>query len=277
MVQRQAAQRTALITGASSGIGRATARLFAGKGFRVFGTSRRQQPDEDGIEMLQLDVRSDDSIHRAVEEVIARAGRVDVLINNAGVLQFGLAEETTMEEVRSVFETNYFGPVRVVKAVLPHMRASRNGRIINVGSLAAWVGEPGEASYSASKAALARFSEALHHEAWPLGIHVSLVEPAAFKTRVLEKASVSGRRIDDYNLVRNASHIILQESLRKGGDPRRVARLILKVALSRSPRFRYGTGRGSHLVPYLKVLLPQRCFDSLLRRAYGISKRVVSR
>ncbi len=223
--------------------------------------------------MLQLDVRSDDSVRRAVQNVIGRTGRIDVLVNNAGVMHFGIVEETTMEDARAVFETNFLGMARVAQAVLPRMRASRQGRIINVGSLAAWVGEPGEAFYCASKAALAGYTEALRHEVWPLGIHVSLVEPGPFRTGVLEQASVSGKHIADYNAVRRAAWRTLEEGLRKGGDPQEVARLIWKIAHARSPRFRYGAGSMSHWLPYFKVLSPQSFLDRILRGAYGIRKQ----
>lgn len=174
MPQQQIIPQVALITGASSGIGEATARIFVEAGFRVFGTSRHKHPNKGGVEMLQLDVRSDDSIEYCVAEALRRAGRIDVLVNNAGILLEGFfAEETAMEDARTVFETNFFGVARMTHAVLPGMRSRRQGRIINVGSLAAWVGEPGEAFYSASKHALAGYTESLRHEVWPLGIHVS--------------------------------------------------------------------------------------------------------
>jgi NAD(P)-dependent dehydrogenase (short-subunit alcohol dehydrogenase family) len=266
------AEQVALVTGASSGIGGATARLLAEGGFRVFGTSRRERRDEDGVEMLVLDVQSDASVDRCVAEVLARAGRIDVLVNNAGIEHVGVAEETTMEEARAVFETNFFGVVRMTNAVLPGMRARRQGRIVNVGSLAAWVGEPGEAFYSASKHALAGYTEALRHETWPLGIHVSLVEPGAFATNVIHAASVTPGTITDYDAVREAARRTLHESIHRGGDPRVVARLILEITRVRSPRRRYGAGREATWLPYLKVLLPQSLFDRLLRRGFGLRK-----
>lgn len=136
-IRQQIVKQNVLITGTSSGIGKATARRFAEEGFRVFGTSRRKHPDEDGVEMLELDVRSDDSVKHCVAEVLARAGQIDVLINNAGVEHVSIAEETTLEDARAIFETNFFGVVRMTNAVLLGMRARRQGRIINVGSLAA--------------------------------------------------------------------------------------------------------------------------------------------
>jgi NAD(P)-dependent dehydrogenase (short-subunit alcohol dehydrogenase family) len=272
MIHQQHNKPTVLVTGASSGIGQATARLFAEEGFRVFGTSRRMRVQEWGVEMVEMDVRSSDSVERCTAELLARAGPIDVLINNAGVMHQGIAEETTMEDARAVFETNFFGVVRLTNSMLPLMRARRQGRIINVGSLAAWVGEPAEAFYSASKSALARYTEALRHEVWCLGIHVSLVEPGAFQTNVLRAASENRTPIGDYNAVREAARRTVREGLRKGGDPRTVARLILKVATARSPRLRYGAGLEAVCLPYFKLMMPQRLFDALLRKGYGLSK-----
>jgi short-subunit dehydrogenase len=265
---------TVLITGASSGIGQATARLFAAEGFRVFGTSRRKRPDENGVEMLELDVRSDDSVECCLAEVLARAGQIDVLINNAGIAPVSIAEETPLEEAWAVFETNFFGVARMTKAVLPGMRTRKQGRIINIGSLAAWIGEPGEAFYSASKAALARYTEALRYEVWPLDIHVALVEPGAVNTNVLETAAVTEGAIADYRAVGRAARHTLRQALRQGDAPDKVAHLILKVARAHSPQGRYGVGGEAHWTPYLKVLLPQRLFDDLLRRGFGLQKEM---
>lgn len=265
--------RIVLITGASSGIGRATAELFAAHGSRVFATSRQPHASEGGIEMLPLDVRSEESVTRCVDDVLARAGRIDVLINNAAIEHLGIAEETTLDDAHNVFETNFFGVARMIDAVLPGMRRRRQGRIINVGSLAAWIGEPGEAFYAASKGALARYTEALRHEVWPLGVHVSLVEPGAFRTRVVEAASYSEGTIADYDGIREAVHRTMQSAAAHGGDPRKAARQILKIASTRAPRSRYGAGAEARWLPYLKVLLPQRLFDALLRRGFGLEAK----
>ena len=268
-----------LITGASSGIGKATARLFAEEGFRVFGTHLPGDAGGSGpadltdVEMLELDVRSDDSVKCCVDEVLRHTGDIDVLVNNAGVMHIGFAEETSLEDAHAVFETNFFGAIRMINTVLPEMRRSRRGRIINIGSLAAWVGEPGEAFYSASKCSLARYTEALHYEVRPLGIHVSLVEPGAFRTGILQTALTATGTIADYDASRGRAAATLNRSLERGHDPRRLPRLLLKIVNSRSPRLRYGAGLEAHGLPYLKVLLPQRLFGYILRRAYGLTKR----
>ncbi|XRQ09915.1 SDR family NAD(P)-dependent oxidoreductase [Actinomadura welshii] len=271
-----------LITGASSGIGEATARLFAAEGFRVFGTrlpAHRDDPaarasavEPAGVEMVELEVDSDASVRRCVDEVHARAGRIDVLVNNAGVMHVGFAEETAPETARAVFDTNFFGAVRMTGAVLPEMRKNRRGRIVNIGSLAAWVGEPGQAIYSASKRALAGYTEALHYEVWPLGIHVSLVEPGLFRTGILRTALGAADAIPDYDTARENAVRTLTASSGRGHDPQQLARLLLRIVNSRSPRLRYGAGFEAHWLPYLKVLLPQRLFGRTLRRAYGIRR-----
>ncbi|WP_199434477.1 SDR family NAD(P)-dependent oxidoreductase [Qaidamihabitans albus] len=270
MVRQRGAAGTVLVTGASSGIGELTARAFAAHGWRVFGTSRRERPDAAGVEMLRLDVRSDESARQCVAEVLERAGGIDVLVNNAGTMHEGLAEETSIAQAESVFAANFFGTARMVNAVLPEMRRARRGRIVNIGSLAAWVGEPGEGFYAASKAALARYTEALRHEVRHLGIQVCLVEPGAFTTGVLDAATSAERVIADYDGPRESARRTLHEVLRRGDDPRKVAALVVKVAGARSPLFRYGAGRDGRWVPLLRTLLPQRLFDHLLRRSFGL-------
>ncbi len=272
-----AARRTVLVTGASSGIGRAAAHRLAAAGHEVFGTSRRARPDdpgEHGVRMTTMDVRSDESVRRCVDEVTERAGGIDVLVNNAGVMHHGFAEETSRAEADAVFETNFFGAVRVIDAVLPAMRERRGGRIVNVGSLAAWVGEPGEAFYSASKAALARYTEALRHEVWHLGISVCLVEPGAFRTNVVAAATTGARRIADYDGPRESAHATFERAAGGGADPRRAADLLVDVVAADWPRSRYGAGWDGRWLPKVKAFLPQRLADNLLRRGFGLPPAV---
>ncbi len=175
--------RVALVTGASSGFGQLTAARLVASGYRVFGTSRDAQASSaPGVEMLVLDVRSEESVQACVAELLQRAGRLDLLVNNAGQTHASLAEETDPAQARDVLETNFWGAVRVTNAVLPTMRKQRSGHIINVSSLAGLLGTPGQAFYSASKFALEGYSEALSIELQPFHIHVSLIEPGFFNT-----------------------------------------------------------------------------------------------
>jgi short-subunit dehydrogenase len=173
-------RQVALVTGASSGIGFATATLLASNGFRTFGTSRTPglHKGPAGVEMLELDVASDDSARALVEAVDARAGPIEVLVNNAGYGLFGAIEETSLVEARAQFETNFWGAVRITAHVLPGMRERRSGRIINISSVLGFMAIPFHAYYVAAKHALEGYSEALSLELRPFGVHVALIEPA---------------------------------------------------------------------------------------------------
>ena len=173
-------ERVALVTGASSGFGALTANRLSEQGWRVFGTSRQEQK-RSGVEMLRLEVCSQESVYRCVSEVIGAAGRVDLLINNAGTAHLSLVEETPPEDAEALFQTNFFGTVRVTNAVLPGMRERGGGRVINVGSLAGLVAVPGQAFYAASKHALEGYSESLRYEVEPFGISVSVIEPGVLQ------------------------------------------------------------------------------------------------
>src|SRR5205085_8922681 len=176
--------RVALVTGASSGIGEAAARALVGAGFTVYGTSRRATPGEKRGEVvfLPLDVTDDESVANAVREVLDRSGRIDVLVNNAGLGVAGAAEESSVEQAHALFETNLFGSIRMMRAVLPHMREQRSGRIINVSSVVGLIPVPYMALYASSKHALEGYSESVDHEVREHGVRVLLVEPGFTKT-----------------------------------------------------------------------------------------------
>ncbi len=195
--------RVILVTGASSGIGWATAERFQRAGHRVFGTSRcAETKGPPGVTMLPLDVEQDESVRTCISTVLAEAGRVDVLVSNAGRLVMGPSEEVPLADAQRMFETNFWGAVRVVNAVLPGMRARKDGHVILVGSMSAWVTLPLNAFYSASKAALGRYAEALRHETMHLGIHVALIEPSEIATPFWERAHKVPARISDYTPLR---------------------------------------------------------------------------
>src|SRR5581483_6816441 len=180
--------RVVLITGAASGIGQATAELLMAQGYRVFGTSRA--PKRHGgstFPLLEMDVHSDESVLSGVQYVLAQEGRIDVLLNNAGTGLAGACEETRLSEARTVFETNFFGVMRVTNAILPIMRKLRSGKIITMSSAGGFAGMPFRALYVASKFALEGYMESLRYEMRPFGISVSLVEPGPVSTPAAER------------------------------------------------------------------------------------------
>src|SRR5437764_9797874 len=176
--------RVALVTGASSGIGEAAAHQLLDAGFTVYGTSRKAVAGEqrDGVVFLPLDVTDDQSVAGTVREVLDRSGRIDVLVNNAGVGTAGAAEESSIDQARALFETNLFGSIRMTRAVLPHMREQSGGRIINVSSVLGFMPAPFMALYAATKHAIEGYSESLDHEVREYGVRVLLVEPAYTRT-----------------------------------------------------------------------------------------------
>ena len=266
-------KKIALVTGASSGFGRVIARLLHQREYQVFGTSRGKDAIADpSIAMLMLDVRSQDSVQACIRTVLDAEGRLDVLVNNAGTTHLSLAEETDVEQARAVLETNFFGVVRMTNAVLPAMRARKNGRIINVCSLAGLVAIPGQAFYTASKFALEGYSEALRYEVEPFGIHVSLIEPGFYRTRLQENASLEARKFADYDRLRAALTSSIERSFADGGDPAEVAELVVRVVDAKSPRLRYRVGGEARWVPVLKWLLPQQAFAKGMKKRFNLRK-----
>lgn len=259
----------ALVTGASSGFGRLTAERLREKGWRVFGTSRHER-DAAQVEMLVLDVSSDESARRCVANVLRAAGRIDLLVNNAGTTHISLAEETAIDDAEALFQTNFFGIARMTNAVLPSMRARRRGRIINIGSLAGLVGVPGQAFYAASKHAIEGYSESLRYELEPLGIAVSVIEPGFYKTALHAGVSPDAHRIADYDRIRTAVRSAIEQSFAEGGDPAEVAELIARVAEADAPRLRYHAGKEARLVPRLKKFLPEKMFAIGFRKQFNL-------
>jgi NAD(P)-dependent dehydrogenase (short-subunit alcohol dehydrogenase family) len=261
----------ALVTGVSSGIGRATAELLAQHGFRVFGTMRR--PGEDapsGVQVLPLDVRDDASVRACVDRVLESAGRIDLLVNNAGVALYGALEEVSMEQARAVFETNFFGVLRMTQAVLPIMREQGRGRIVNIGSVTGFIPIPFEGIYSASKHALAGYSEALDLEVRRFGIHVSLIEPSFIRTDIDRNSAEADRRLTAYEAQRQRTMEVLRQSVERGNPPSMVARAVLSAARSPKPRGRYLVGRDARILRSLRTLLPPSWFEMGLRRRFRL-------
>ena len=213
-------QRVVLVTGASSGVGQSTARLLTERGYRVLGTSRKAAAggDPSGVTMLPLDVRSDDSVAACLSAVSGLVDRIDILVNNAGYELAGALEEFSLDEVKAQFETNFFGVVRMVKAVLPLMRRQKNGQIINVSSLAGLSAIPFLGIYSASKFALEGYTEALRLEVKPFNIRVSQIEPAFLRTPMMTNRQTGVGRIADYDPWRNRAFDAIRSFEENGPD-----------------------------------------------------------
>jgi short-subunit dehydrogenase len=263
-----------LVTGVSSGIGRAIASAFAEKGFKVFGTSRNPQTTESvaGVELVQLDVTDDNSVSAAVSSVVQRAGRIDILVNNAGAGVFGAAEETSISQAQELFETNFFGLVRLTREVLPYLRAQCSGRIINIGSVLGFLPSPYGSFYAASKHAVEGYSESLDHETREFGVRVSVVEPGYTNTSFEANAIDADSPLDSYAVLREHVKNAIGEALHHGDDPAVVARVVVKAATSRTPKLRYPAGPLARRLALLKKYAPAGLLDKGIRKANKLTK-----
>ena len=260
--------RTALVTGASSGIGAATAERLAMAGYKVYGTSRRgAQAGQRPFEMLPLDVTGDDSVQTAVGEVMRLEGRIDVLVNNAGfsVAPAG-AEESSIEQARSIFDTNFFGIVRMTRAVVPHMRHRRSGRIINIGSVLGFLPIPYGALYAATKHAIEGHSESLDHELRTWGIRVSVIEPAYTKTHFDANFLEADSKLDEYREVRAAVGKRLRQVMAGADQPSVVADVVLQAASAARPKLRYTAGGVASRLRLLRRFAPAGVMDAGIRK-----------
>jgi NAD(P)-dependent dehydrogenase (short-subunit alcohol dehydrogenase family) len=266
-------EKVALVTGVSSGIGLATATLLSERGFRVFGTMRRpgqtNQPLRDA-EVIPLDVRDEESVRSCVRVALERAGRIDALVNNAGYALIGSLEETSMEEAKEVFETNFFGALRMTRAVLPFMRGQSYGRIANVSSVVGFLPAPYQGIYAASKHALTGYSESLDHEVRQFGIRVSVIEPGFTLTSIGQNAQLAQQPLVAYVGERNRVLEAVRENIVNGENPASVASVVLEALTSRSPRLRYPVGREAKFLSRLGRLVPARLLDRGLRKQFGL-------
>ena len=258
----------ALVTGASSGIGKATAERLATAGYKVYGTSRRgAQTGQRRFRMLPLDVTSDESVTAAVGELIRSEGRIDLLVNNAG---FGVApagaEESSIEQARSIFDTNFFGIVRMTRAVVPYMRKQGSGRIINIGSVLGFLPMPYGALYSATKHAIEGYSESLDHELRTKGIRVSVIEPAYTQTPFDANFLEPDAKLDEYREVRAAVSKRVKEVMATAEQPGVVADVVLQAASAAQPKLRYTAGPLANRLRLLRRFAPAGLMDAGIRR-----------
>ena len=262
------ALKVALVTGASSGIGRAVAIRFAESGFRVFGTARRGIAARltSDVALLELDVRDDASVAAAVEHVHREAGRIDVLVNNAGYALEGAIEETSDAEFSGLFETNVFGVARMIRATLPIMRAQGSGRIINLGSILGLLPAPFLGFYSASKHALEGLSESLDHEVRSFGVRIVLIEPGYTRTELARSRTTAATELPDYLAMRRRVSDAFAEHTVNGIDPKLVADAIFNAATALRPRLRYAVGPQAITLALLRRLGPTGLLDRGVRR-----------
>ena len=266
-------KKVVLITGGSSGIGKSIGEFLHHKGFIVYGTSRN--PDQvlnSVFPMVALDVRNTDTIVAAVAKVIALSGQLDIVINNAGVGITGPLEEIPAIEIKNNFETNFFGPIEVMKAVLPQMRAQKSGLIINITSIAAYMGLPYRSVYSASKGALELITEALRMEVKSFGIHITNVAPGDFATNI-----ASGRfhapliKDSAYEIPYGNTLKMMDAHVDSGSNPNEMAEAVYQIIQNPNPRIHYKVGIFMQKFSIvLKRILPDKVYEKMLMNHYGL-------
>ncbi len=261
------------ITGASSGIGKAIGEFLQQKGFIVYGTSRNPEKIKNSIfPLVALDVRDGESIKSAVAEVISKSGRIDVLVNNAGVGITGPLEEIPLAEIRNNFETNLFGPIEMMKAVLPHMRERKSGLIINVTSIAGYMGLPYRSVYSASKGALELITESLRMEVKPFGINITNVAPGDFATNIAagryHAPLLPGSAYEkDYGTILTT----MNEHVDDGSDPLEMAQSVFVIINEKNPKIHYKVGAFMQKFSIiLKRVLPDTVYEKMLMKHYKL-------
>lgn len=260
--------KTVLITGASTGIGKAIGLFLSQKGYTVYGTTRSKAkyPDFTAFTLLEMDVREPGSVHAAVDELLLKEKVLDVVINNAGIGITGPLEETPNEEILRAFDTNFNGPLNVIKAVLPQMRRQKNGLIINITSIAGYMGLPYRGVYSATKSALEVITESIRLETQPFGIYLTCLAPGDFATNI-----ASGRyhapviKNSPYEAAYGSILKVIDKDVDAGGNPLEVAKKVHSIIETRHPKAHYKVG--SFLQRFsvvLKSIVPQKWFERLL-------------
>jgi NAD(P)-dependent dehydrogenase (short-subunit alcohol dehydrogenase family) len=285
MKSGDAKQKSVLITGATDGLGRALALLLAQRGYRVFAAGRSPEKlaqlenlareKQFPLASIALDVCSDESVERALNHVLGKVGDLDVLVNNAGVNYTAAVEDLSMQDWRAQFETNFFGVLRVTRAVLPHMRERRSGRILMLSSLSGLVTPPTQGAYSSSKHALEGLSNALRMELYPFGIDVVLIEPGYIITGIQKAAAELSKpymqKTGPYAPLYARFFASVNDTRAKSRTtPEDCARVMLHAIETPNPKPRYGVTSLSPFVKWSKRLLTDNAIDAMLRRRYGI-------
>ena len=265
--------KVVLITGASSGIGKSIGEFLHYKGFIVYGTSRNPDKVVNSVfPLLKLDVRNTESIQSAVKKVIELSGALDIVINNAGVGITGPIEEIPSQEIKNNFETNFFGPIEVMKAVLPQMRAQKSGLIINITSIAAYMGLPYRGIYSASKGALELITESLSMEVKPFGIKITNVAPGDYATNIAARRFhapvIKG---SDYENSYGATLKMMNDHVDSGNNPIEMAEAIFEIINATNPKIHYKVGTFIQKFSIvLKRILPDKVYEKILMNHYKL-------
>ena len=258
-------KQTILVTGASSGFGLLIANKLHENGYHVIGTSRNPQKYQDNLpfKLLALDIADDDSIESFGKELFGQVKQLDVLINNAGYLVTGLAEETSIELGKQQFETNFWGTVKLTNELLPYFRKQKHGKIITVGSILGLVSLPNVAYYAASKHALEGYFKSLRLELNQFNIKVSMVEPSGFKTNIGNSATTAKGDIEDYDVFRQKITSYTKTQFKNAPGPEPVANTVLKIINEKNPKYSHPVGKGTSMILTLQ------------RFAYGVLENTV--
>ncbi len=266
------AKGVVLVTGAGSGIGQSVAVHLASVGYTVYGASRSvAQFPFSNITHLQMDVCKEADVRLALETVIAQHGRIDAVINSAGLGMLGAVEDCTDTEAREIFDTNLFGMLNVCRNIVPIMRNQGSGYIINITSMAAQMALPFRGIYSSSKFAVEGFSEALSQEVRGSGIHVVIIEPGDFKTAINGNRRVASSVSEHHRATHDRIQAQVNSEVDNAPDPIAIARLIVRVLEMRQPSLRYRVARPlARFANLLRLVLPDRWFERLLMRRYSV-------
>jgi NAD(P)-dependent dehydrogenase (short-subunit alcohol dehydrogenase family) len=263
--------KTILVTGVSSGIGREIAQLLAERGARVFGTARNPPSANPipGVQIVRMEVTDDASVNEAVHGIVQKAGPIQYLVNNAGYSLMGALEETSVAEARQQFETNLFGVLRVTNAILAGMRQQGFGRIVNVSSVLGFLPAPYMGIYAASKHAVEGYTETLDHEIRRFGVRALLVEPAYTRTKLNGNTKNANKTIEAYAQERKRVTDMALQHIERGDDPRMVADAVWCALTAKSPLLRYPVGKGITL-SRMRRFVPTGMFDKSCRKQFQL-------
>ncbi len=273
--------KVVIVTGGSSGIGRATVREFLKQGFTVYSCARRVELMKDlegeGAKIIQLDVTKSSSIKACIKQIVGESGRIDVLVNNAGYGSYGTVEDVPISEAKTQFEVNLFGLAEMTQVVLPIMRNQSSGRIINIGSMGGKVWFPLGAWYHATKHAVEGFSDCLRYEVKPFGIKVVLIEPGIIKSEWMKISMEHLQKVSPnsaYKVLIDKCLKMYFDSEKMGRDPSNVAGAIYKASTQARPKARYVVGLDARAILIIRRLLPDSVYDWVIAMYSGVPKKM---